>query len=431
MLAICALFAKSVQAQNEVLTLEISIQEVLANNFDGQLAKIDLEISQNNNTKGQAGLLPTVSINSGANYSKNNTNLEFAGGIPPAKVDGAQSTSYNASLGVNYTIFNGFARIRTFEKFQYAENMSEMQLRLTIENAVVTTIGLFLDAARLEADIKAVESAIELSNLRVKRAEVSRSLGLSTSLELLSAQVDRQTDSANLLNLQNNVRLIKSQMNFFMGRAIASEFLVEPPTAMVIESSLAELTDAAKQNSTALVLAEIRRNMSELDLDIANANTMPTINLNSSYGFNNAQNGAGIVLKNNNVGFSSGITLSLPIYSGGKVKTAIANAQLQVDRSEMTKAQNSLSIEKEVYDQWYNHQYFTQIIDLETKNIEVAGLNLTKVELAFKQGSITSLELRQAQLNVLSAQNRLNAAIYNREKVAYQLLRLQGRLIND
>lgn len=439
-LACVILSSVSVYGQNSVsrmerwegdgqLTLEKCITHVLTNNFDVSLASLTQTATENAATKGNSGLLPTISANGGANYSNNNTKLEFAGGIPPTNVDGAQSTSYNGSIALNYTVFNGFANIRTFEKLKYAQDLSEAQLRLTIENAVIATIGVYLDLAKIQADITALEETVEISQTRLKGAELAKSYGSGSTLQVYTAKVDLNADSVNLLTALNSAGALKRQLNYLMGNQINTDINLDREVTFFTDFVFDEVLTRAKLNSTLLVMAGIQENIANIDQKLATANLYPKILLNSSYGLNSSRNGAGIVLEQSNVGFAGGISISVPIFSGGRTKIAMDNAAIEMEKSQVVKRQNEGLVEKEVNDYWSNYKLYETVLKKETANVETAQLSLDRANDQLKLGQITSVEYRQIQLSLLSSKNRINAAKYNLKKAEYQLLRLNGTLV--
>ncbi|MFT5724294.1 MAG: outer membrane protein [Bacteroidia bacterium] len=426
----------SVNAQNtesaegpSTLTVENCVSKVLSNNFDVALANLDNQMADNATTKGNAGLLPNVSATGGANYSKNNTELKFAGGIPPTNVDGAQSTSYNGSVGLNYTLFNGFANLHTFDKLRYAQNLSETQLRITIENAVITTIGLYLDLAKVQADIKALDETIGISQTRLRRAQLAHSYGSGSTLQVYSAKVDLNTDSINLLTALNAKGNLQRQLNYLMGNQITSEVKIDTDVKAFENLNFSDVMTKAKLNNVLLVLAGIQKNIAEVDQKLSMANQYPTIALNTNYGLNASQNGAGIVLEQSNIGFSGGLSISIPIFSGGRTKIAMQNAVLQMEKSEVQMKQNEQLVEKEVYDYWTNYKFLETVLNTEINNLKTAELNVTRASEQLKLGQISSIEFRQAQLSLLASKNRINAAKFNLKKAEYQLLRLTGDLV--
>jgi outer membrane protein TolC len=66
---------------------------------------------------------------------------------------------------------------------------------------------------------------------------------------------------------------------------------------------------------------------------------------------------------------------------------------------------------------------------MEKENVETAELNVQRAREQLKLGQITSVEFRQAQLNLLASKNRINSAQFNLKKAEYQLIRLSGGLV--
>ena len=98
----------------------------------------NMKIAKNNKSVFNSGYLPNVVGNSGASYSNDNSTATRQDGTS-VNINNAESSRYNGSIGLNYTVFNGFANLRTFDKLKLSKDLSEAQLRLTIENAIITT----------------------------------------------------------------------------------------------------------------------------------------------------------------------------------------------------------------------------------------------------------------------------------------------------
>ena len=70
------------------------------------------------------------------------------------------------------------------------------------------------------------------------------------------------------------------------------------------------------------------------------------------------------------------------------------------------------------------------ILALQEKNVITAQNNFDRSNEQYKLGQITSVELRQAQLNLLNAQTNKNFAKYDAKLAELQLLQLTGQLLN-
>lgn len=80
---ICSLAIAVVLQAQDVLTLEAAFTQALQNNYQIRMQQNQQAIAQNSATIGNAGLLPSVSADASIGVNVTNTQLEFAGGIPP------------------------------------------------------------------------------------------------------------------------------------------------------------------------------------------------------------------------------------------------------------------------------------------------------------------------------------------------------------
>ena len=123
-----------VQAQ-EVLTIEQAISIALENNFDIQIIKNYTYVSKNNNSTGNAGMLPTLDLNGG--YSESTTNLKqkFYTGSEVNR-DASGSKNYSMDLALNWVVFDGMKMFFTKDKLSKMSAYSEKQLKIQMENTI-------------------------------------------------------------------------------------------------------------------------------------------------------------------------------------------------------------------------------------------------------------------------------------------------------
>ena len=76
-----------------------------------------------------------------------------------------------------------------------------------------------------------------------------------------------------------------------------------------------------------------------------------------------------------------------------------------------------------------SYEYQKKALILEEENIQLAKENVTIALERFRQGVSTNLELREAQISLQDAYNRLIAARYNTKLAEIDLMRLRGDII--
>jgi len=77
-----------------------------------------------------------------------------------------------------------------------------------------------------------------------------------------------------------------------------------------------------------------------------------------------------------------------------------------------------------------NYENALDIYRMQEQNVITNQDNFNRSEERFKLGQITSIEFRQAQVNLLNAVTTENLAKYDAKLAEYQLLQLAGQLMN-
>ena len=211
------LFGALFSNAQEILTLEQAVEKTLNNNLNIKVFRNSIVVAENNTNRGNAGMLPNVTLNGGTNYSNNNTKLEFAGNIAPVEQSGAQSTSNNLSVNLNYTLFDGLAMFYNYDILKASKSQTEIQTRLNIENTLLQVIAGYYEMARLQNQMKIGKEALAISKERYRRAKTYNEFGGSSKIEFLSAEVDLNTDSSAFLNAELAWVNSRRNLNFLMG----------------------------------------------------------------------------------------------------------------------------------------------------------------------------------------------------------------------
>ena len=193
----------NIEAQN-ILTKEEAINLALEHNYGVKIAENNVEIAENNASVFNTNYLPTISTSAGANYRNDNQEIVRQDGSE-ISVTGAETKSYNASINLSYTIFDGLGRMYNYKQLKETKNLTELQARETIESTYLEVFNLYFQVAQLSENTKSLEQALEISKTRLKRAQYQYEYGQNTRLEVLNAEVDVNNDSINLLNVGNNL----------------------------------------------------------------------------------------------------------------------------------------------------------------------------------------------------------------------------------
>ena len=215
----------TLQAQS-VLTKEEATTKVLENNFDIKIIKNDVEVAKNNTSLLNTEFLPTLTGSAGANYSIDNTEAQFRDGGSTI-LNGAESSSYNASIDLNYTLFDGLGRRYNYKRLKEQYQLSELQARETIENTILQMFTVYYSVAQLDANLKTLEETLDITKERLVRANYQFDYGQNTKLDVLNAEVDIATDTTNVISVKQQLTNAKRDLKVVLGETYEGDFEVE------------------------------------------------------------------------------------------------------------------------------------------------------------------------------------------------------------
>ena len=414
----------------EILTKKEALKITLENNFGIKIATNNLEVAKNNISIYNTGFLPTAAVSSGANYRRDNQDVTLQDGTSRS-IEGAVTKSYSASLNVNYTIFDGLGRKYNYQQLKETYNLSELQARETIENTYLQLFTSYFQIARLSENANNLSEALSISKRRLLRAKYQYDYGQSTKLEMLNAEVDVNNDSILLITAKQQLNNVKRGLNIILGIDKEVNYIVETDVDFAEIMNFDDLQQKTLANNSLLKQNEQNVAISEFNIKINKANYLPTLDLNTSYGWNKSENPVTSFLAGaTSNGLNTGLSLSWNLFDGGNTKTRVANAKIVLDNQQILLEQQKTTIENILKNTWenYNNQLF--IIGAQDKNVLTAQNNFDRTEERYKLGQVTSIEFRQAQINFINAKTALNNATFDAKLIELQLLQLSGDILN-
>ncbi|MDP5157374.1 MAG: TolC family protein [Flaviramulus sp.] len=415
----------------EVVTPEKAVSLALENNYGIKFANTQVEVAKNNASILNSGYLPTLTGNAGATIDKQNTEGQLANGDVRI-AEGAETRRYNASINLNYTLFDGLGRLYNYKQFKERYQLTELQARETIENTVFQLFTVYYNVAQLRENNSALEQTLNISNDRLLRAKYQFDYGQSTKLELLNAEVDINNDSINLMNAKQQLINSKRDLNVVLGNTIHNDFEVD--SNISFESLLIkdQLFEKAKLRNVTLM--QIDKNILINNYGIRSSKTsyLPTIGLTGSYGWNESTNNSPLafVLQNTSTGLSAGLNLSWNLFDGGTTITRVKNAQKNLEAQEIQKEEYLITLERDFNNAWDDYQNKLRIFRLQEDNIKTSQNNFDRTQEKFKIGQLNSIEFRQAQINLLNAELLRNQAKYSAKLAELLLLNISGEILN-
>jgi outer membrane protein len=421
------LFTFSSFAQ-DTLTVDQAIQIALKNNHSILIAQNDANIAENNFTPGNAGMLPQLNFNAGGTWANNNVRQELSNGSIIAKPN-AGSTGFNSGVALTWTLFDGMKMFATYEKLNELNALSEVELKIEIENTVSKVMNQYYLIVKQNQLVKSLESDLALYKERVTIAQTKFNIGSSAKTDLLQAKVDMNEVQSNYLTQQNILREYKFVLNQTLARPAETAFEVSNNISISYHPKLEELKKTVIDSNYQLNFYQRNIRLNQLSLKENQSNYLPKLVANANYNFTQSKNQAGFILLNQNLGLNTGLTLSWNIFNGGNDARQIQNSKLSIENSQLLFEQSKSIIELSLLKAYLAYNNAKEILKLEEENVNLAKENVDVALERFRLGSSSTLELKAAQKSYEDAQVRLVNARYNAKTNEIELMRLNGMLV--
>ena len=427
------LLVGSLQANAQsLLTVEETIALALRSNYDILLVRNDSAVFALDYSFRNAAFLPRLNATGAKVWNNNNQKQEFSDGTKRER-NGVKSSNLTGSVNLNWTLFDGMRMFATRDKLFEFQKLGELSIKAQAVTTVADIMTTYYNIVRQKQQLRAVEEQMSIDEERVKIAERKYSVGLGSKPELLQARVDLNAQKAAQLQQQTLIAQLMEQLNQLAGQPVGKYFEVADSIPINLNLELGTISDNIESTNPNLLVALKNIDIANLTLRERRAERWPSLAFNSAYNYSKADNKAVVnpftPLFSQNSGYNYGFNVSIPILIGFNTRRLIRQAELDIRYQQLFFENQRLIVNVGVSNAFKSYEYQKKALILEEENIQLAKENVTIALERFRQGVSTNLELREAQISLQDAYNRLIAARYNTKLAEIDLMRLRGDII--
>ena len=417
----------------EILTTDQAVKFTLENNLDILVSENILEISKNNSSILNSNYLPIINAESSFAKNKADVDIDTPGGLS-GEIEERDEEAESARLNVIYYLVDGNGRRFNYKKSKELFNRTKFEVKEIIENTLLQLFTIYFDFARLTREKEILKNTLDISLERLERVKTKYKFGQSTSLEVSSAEVDKNTDSLNYLNIMKALSNTKRDLNLIMNIDLESKFEIDEEVSFINLLEIEKFYNSGLSNNTMYQILNIDVEISNLELKAIKSTYLPVVQLTGSYGWNKNINTNPYGLYNKFVQTGTiygGVDITLPIFNGGKRITATKNARISLENSKIQKNKNELEIIKNIRNAYETYKNNLFLLKIQEKSYQTSKLSYSKFEENYSLGLVSSIEFRQAQTNLLKAELSLNNSTYETKISELVFLKLTGEIIEN
>lgn len=414
----------------EIYSLNRCIQTALENNFSLKVARNKTDIALNNFTRGNAGMLPTVSSTNRVGANLNNTTQISADGTSTQKT-GFYNSSGSAAVSLGMTIFRGFQVQRSYEKLGQLNELENLKVQMELENLIARIVSEYNYYIQQLTLYHNLAYAVSLSRERVRIDEQRFMLGGASKVEYLQSMVYLNSDSSRYSRQKEVLRTSQIRLNELMANNNIGQSIVLADSLININTALAydELIAKTLDLNTSLQIAAKNQIVSDLDRKIIESRAYPYLTANATYGYNYYGNMQSSGYNQHTTGLNYGLTFGVDLFDGFNRRREKTNALIEVENRKMQYSEVEQAIKADLLTIFYAYQNNLNLLLLEEQNLDVARENLEIALERYKLGSLAGLELREVQKSLLDAEERLISVKYQAKLAEISLMQVSGNIM--
>jgi outer membrane protein len=427
---ICLIFSlKTTIAQSSVLTLDEAIARALQQNFGVKVLQNEVQIAANNAVKGNAGFLPTVTLNVAETPSLGLTYQSFAGGTR-ADVNATNITNtLNANAQLQWTLYDGRRMFLTLDRLKELKGLSEITVKIRSELIIADVMRAYYNVIRQQEFYKGIQEQMDLFEERLRIAQTRLEVGKGNQLDVLQAQSDLNVQKTQLTRQKQAIGLAKMTLNQAMTIDLNFDYNINDSFRLTNDFDLPNLINTSFQQNLAVSLLKKQEGILMLTKQEIESLKKPRITFNSALNFNRNDNTAGLFLVNQNSGLNAGLALSYPLYEGGNIKRQSENAKIGIASLQIQQKQLEFDLSTGLTIAYQNFKNAVEILRGEEENMQIARQSIAIAMERFRLSRSTILELKQIQQTYDNALVRAIAAKFEAKAAEIELMRISGGLI--
>lgn len=332
----------------------------------------------------------------------------------------------SAQLILTQAIYTGGQISNQIEAAETRISASEALLIATEQQVLFDTVTAYADVLANEEQVRISENNVRVLNEQLRAANERFQVGEVTRTDVEQAR--SRLAAAHSRLAANQGALATSREDY---RRVVGEYPVDLqklPPLPDLPGNRDDATAMALRDDPGVIASRLERDAAGSDVRTAIGALLPQLSLRSQIGVDNDDSfdsfGADSATKSGSVG----VVLTVPIYTGGRNSSNIREAQAFAEgaSSDILAAERTAS--QNVGIAWAN-------LDVAKASIRAGELEVRAAELAFdgvqeeaKVGARTTLDVLDAEQEVLDARSNLVTARRDEYVAAYGLLASVGRL---
>jgi outer membrane protein len=376
----------------------------------------------------RSSLLPQLSAS--ASYTNSDSSTEIAGVQGSTEQD---STRTSLGITLKQEIYHHDTWLN-LSKNEKAIKQAELSFQASEQSLIIRTVQAYLDVLKAQDDNEFVNAEKQAIERQLEQTKQRFEVGLTAITDVHEAQAQYDNAIAKEITAENNVSLAIENLRAITGAYTPAldklnTDLFSP--SMPSPNSANDWIEISKQHSKDLQSKMIGKDIAKKDIDIASAGHYPKADMTAGYSIQNYDgdnpNGSGQLDSDTNQ-LSWGLSVSVPLYSGGRTSAKVEQAQHAYVAASQRLELSFRVTERNVRNSFNQVTASLSRINALQQTVVSAQSALNATEAGFEVGTRTIVDVLNSTRNLFDAKRNLANVRYSYIIALLQLKQSAGNL---
>lgn len=405
-------------------TLEWALVQAYQNNPSLNAQRAALRVIDENVPQALSGYRPKISLTAQGGYNFENATQQFPiGGVLTQVSFANQFISRSVGVTGAQTLFNGFQTANRTRQAESQVDGARETLRVTEQQVLLDAATAYMNLLRDAAILELNQSNVQVLTEQLKQTRDRFNVGEVTRTDVAQAGSRLAAGRSALLGAQSNY--VTSQANYRRVIGVNPGKLAPgTPIDRLSPKTLPKAIAQGEVQSPSVLAAAYGVDVASLGVKVSEGALYPnlTVTANASYGVNPAfetvrATEASVIGQ-----------LTVPIYQGGGEYSAIRQSKETLGQQRLTLDINRDQARATVVQSWGQLDAAKAQIESTTAQVNAAEIALNGVREEARVGQRTTLDVLNAQQELVNARVALVTAQHDRVVASYALLAAVGGL---
>jgi len=407
-------------------TLESALIQAYQNNPTLNSQRAAVRATDENVPQALSGYRPRVTVTSSGGEQSVSTVTKVTTTTPNSY---ATQSGYNSpvSAGVTatQTLFNGFQTANRTRQAEAQVQAARESLRVTEQQVLLNAVTAYMNLLRDTAIFDLQKRNVDVLQEQLRQVRDRFNVGEVTRTDVAQSESRLAAGRSQVLTAESNYKTSAAIYRQIIGTS-PGKLAAGTPVDRFSPSSLPGAVGAASANHPSVTSAQFNIDIAQLQVKVAEGALLPTLSVQGNY----TKNWLSTSSLNTMEGYNASVLgqLSVPLYQGGAEYSLIRQAKETLGQRRIEADTAREQVRQTVVQAWGQLDAAKGNIEATQAQVQATEIALNGVREEARVGQRTTLDVLNAQQELVNARVALVGAQRDRVVASYTLLAGVGRL---